>query len=104
MSGLQNLLNAAVAAALEQFTPGHRRAEEPAVTIVSLCDLKNPERAAHRGNTSLARHDAARVELPAGGNFALVIFTERHSEAKEIIPAIARRIVDGFETCHASER
>jgi len=49
------------------------------------------------GYMSVARHDAALVELPGGAKFALVIFTERHSEAKEIIPAIARRMVGGFE-------
>jgi len=50
------------------------------------------------GYMSVARHDAALVEMPGGGKFALVIFTEQHSEAKEIIPAIARQIVGGFET------
>ena len=47
------------------------------------------------GYMSVARHDAALVEMPGGGKFALVIFTERHSEEKEIIPAIARQIVGG---------
>ena len=46
---------------------------------------------------SVARHDAALVELPGGGKLALVIFTGRHSETKEIIPAIARWIIGGFE-------
>ena len=49
------------------------------------------------GYMSVARHDAALVEMPDGGKFALVIFTEHHSPAKEIIPAIARQIVGGFE-------
>jgi hypothetical protein len=48
------------------------------------------------GYMSVARHDAALVEMPDGGKLALVIFTERHSEAKEIIPVIARQIVGGF--------
>jgi beta-lactamase class A len=48
------------------------------------------------GYMSVARHDAALVEMPGGGKFALVIFTERHSEEKEIIPTIARQIVSGF--------
>lgn len=49
------------------------------------------------GYMSVARHDAALVELPGGGKFALVIFTERHSETKEIIPAIARKLAGGFQ-------
>lgn len=49
------------------------------------------------GYMSVARHDAALVEMPAGGKLALVIFTERHSEAKEIIPAVARRLIGGFQ-------
>lgn len=48
------------------------------------------------GDTSAVRHDAALVEMPGGEKFALVIFTERHSEEKEIIPAIARQIAGGF--------
>src|ERR1035437_10177674 len=48
------------------------------------------------GYMSVARHDAALVEMPGGGKFALVIFTERHPEKKEIIPAIARQIAGGF--------
>ena len=49
------------------------------------------------GYMSVARHDAALVELPGGAKFALVIFTGRYSETKEIIPAIARWIIGGFE-------
>jgi beta-lactamase class A len=48
------------------------------------------------GYMSVARHDAALVEMPDDGKFVLVIFTERHSDAKEIIPTIGRQIVDGF--------
>jgi beta-lactamase class A len=47
------------------------------------------------GYMSVARHDTALVELPGGGKFALAIFTIRPDE-KEIIPAIARRIVAGL--------
>ena len=78
-------------------------------------DLADPSRADHQafdfigavlpataqlwskaGYMSVARHDAALVELPGGGKIALVIFTERHSEEKAIIPAIARQVVAGF--------
>ncbi|HTD87662.1 MAG TPA: serine hydrolase [Candidatus Binatia bacterium] len=46
------------------------------------------------GWTSTARHDAAYVELPNGNKLVLVIFTTGHSEDKQIIPALARRIFD----------
>ena len=46
---------------------------------------------------SVARHDAVLVEAPGGGKLALVIFTERRSEANEIIPTNARQIIGGFE-------
>ena len=50
------------------------------------------------GYMSVARHDAALVEMPGGGKFVLVIFTTRPDE-KEIIPELTRRIVAG---CFAS--
>ena len=46
---------------------------------------------------SAVRHDAALVAAPSGGKLALVIFTERRSEANEIIPTNARQIIGGFE-------
>jgi beta-lactamase class A len=49
------------------------------------------------GWTSQARHDAACVELPGGKKFVLVTFTVDHANEREIIPAVARVIVDGFK-------
>ena len=46
------------------------------------------------GWTSTARHDAAYVELPDGNRFVLVTFTTGHADEREIIPAIARKIVE----------
>jgi hypothetical protein len=45
---------------------------------------------------SVARHDAALIELAGGAKLALVIFTEKHSGEKGIILEIARRILSGF--------
>ncbi|MEI9961832.1 MAG: serine hydrolase [Limisphaerales bacterium] len=50
MSALQNLVDKAVAAALEKFAPIHLRGDELAVTLVDLRDLKNPIWANHRGD------------------------------------------------------
>lgn len=46
------------------------------------------------GWTSETRHDAAYVELPTGENFVLVIFTVGQANNKEIIPAVARLVIE----------
>ena len=46
------------------------------------------------GWMSVARHDAAYIELPAGERLVLVIFTVDHANDREIIPAIARSVVE----------
>jgi hypothetical protein len=48
------------------------------------------------GWTSQVRHDAAFVELPDGGRFVLVTFTEGHSKERGIIEAMGRAIVREF--------
>ena len=48
------------------------------------------------GYMSVARHDAALVEFANGKKMALVIFTEKHSDQKGMIPEIARMIVAHF--------
>lgn len=50
------------------------------------------------GWTSEVRHDAAYVELPTGEKFILVTFTAGHSKDKEIIPAIAKTVIDAMQT------
>ena len=46
------------------------------------------------GWTSRSRHEAAYVELPDGRKLVLVIFTENHATARELIPTIAGRVID----------
>jgi hypothetical protein len=46
------------------------------------------------GWTSTARHDAVYAELPDGRKFVLVFFTTGHATNREILPFIARRIID----------
>jgi hypothetical protein len=45
---------------------------------------------------SKCRHDAACVELPNGAKFALVTFTTAHANDREIIPAVAKAVVQAF--------
>jgi hypothetical protein len=48
------------------------------------------------GYMSVARHDAALIEFADGRKIALVIFTEKHSDQKDLIPEVARQIIAGF--------
>jgi beta-lactamase class A len=48
------------------------------------------------GWTAECRHDAAYVELPNGARFVLVIFTMDHAADREILPALAKPVVDFF--------
>ena len=49
------------------------------------------------GWTSTTRHDAAYLELPDGAKFVLVTFTTDHANEREIIPAVARVVIDGIK-------
>jgi len=48
------------------------------------------------GWTSTVRHDAAYVELPNGQRFVLVTFTTGHGNERDIIPTVAKKIIDGL--------
>jgi beta-lactamase class A len=48
------------------------------------------------GWTSTARHDAGYVETPDGLKFVLVIFTTGHARNRELLPTIAREVVNGL--------
>jgi beta-lactamase class A len=49
------------------------------------------------GWTSECRHDAAYVELPNGAKFVLVIFTMDHANERDILPTVAKAVVEEFE-------
>ena len=49
------------------------------------------------GWTSTTRHDVAYVEMPDGGKFVLATFTTDHSRDREIIPSVARLVIDGLK-------
>jgi beta-lactamase class A len=52
---------------------------------------------AKAGWTSVARHDAAYIELPTGEKFIFVIFTTEHAADHEIIPAMAHVVIQGMK-------
>jgi len=49
------------------------------------------------GWTSTTRHDVAYVETPDGGKFVLATFTSNHSNDREIIPTVARVVIEGLK-------
>jgi hypothetical protein len=49
------------------------------------------------GWTSTTRHDAAYIELPDGSKFVLVTFTTDHANEREIIPAVAKVVIEGIK-------
>jgi hypothetical protein len=48
------------------------------------------------GWTSTTRHDAAYLELPNGAKIVLVTFTTDHAGEREIIPTVARVVIEGI--------
>src|SRR5690349_3954390 len=49
------------------------------------------------GWTSTARHDIAYVELPDGRKFILATFTNEHANDRDIIPTVARAVMEGLK-------
>jgi beta-lactamase class A len=49
------------------------------------------------GWTSTTRHDVAYIELPDGVKFVLATFTSNHSNDREIIPTVARVVLEGLK-------
>ena len=48
------------------------------------------------GWTSKARHDVAYVETADGLKFVIAVYTENHANEKNVIPAIAAKVIDGM--------
>lgn len=65
-------------------------------TGIALKDMTGVKLWSKAGWTSTTRHDAAYIELPNGAKFVLVVFTENHANEREIIPTVARVIIDGI--------
>src|ERR1700686_401313 len=65
-------------------------------TGIALQGMTGPKLSSKAGWTSTTRHDAAYVELPNGAKFVLVTFTTDHANEREIIPTVARVVIDGM--------
>ena len=65
-------------------------------TGIALKNYKNAKLWSKAGWTAEARHDAAYVELPNGVKFVLVTFTTGVANEREIIPNIARVVLENL--------
>jgi beta-lactamase class A len=63
-------------------------------TALALGDFPGARLWSKAGWTSTTRHDAAYVELPNGARFVLVTFTENQSREPDIIPTVARVVLE----------
>jgi hypothetical protein len=66
-------------------------------TGIALQGIEGVRMWSKAGWTSTTRHDAAYLELPDGSKFVLVTFTTDHANEREIIPAVARVVIDGIK-------
>ncbi len=65
-------------------------------TGIALAGMTGAKLWSKAGWTSTTRHDAAYVELPNGAKFVLVTFTTDHANERDIIPTVARVVIDGL--------
>lgn len=66
-------------------------------TGIALKDIEGARLWSKAGWTSTTRHDVAYVELPDGRKFVLAVFTTEHANEREIIPTVARLVIEGLK-------
>lgn len=66
-------------------------------TGIALQEVKGARLWSKAGWTSTTRHDVAYIELADGAKFVLATFTTDHANEREIIPTVARIVIDGFK-------
>jgi beta-lactamase class A len=67
-------------------------------TGIALSDVSGAKLWSKAGWTSTTRHDVAYVELPDRKKFVLPTFTTEHANEREIIPTVARAVIDGLRS------
>src|SRR2546426_3293696 len=65
-------------------------------TGIALQGMSGSKLWSKAGWTSTTRHDVAYIVLPNGAKFVLVTFTVDHANEREIIPTVARVVIDGI--------
>jgi hypothetical protein len=63
-------------------------------TGIALQTVKDAKLWSKAGWTSMTRHDSAYVETANGDKFVLVVFTEKAANERDIIPNVARMILE----------
>lgn len=71
--------------------------QEVGFTGIALAGVKGARLWSKAGWTSTTRHDVAYVELPDGMKFVLATFTTDHAQEREIIPTVARLVIEGLK-------
>jgi hypothetical protein len=66
-------------------------------TGIALAGIDGARLWSKAGWTSTTRHDVAYIELPNGAKFVLATFTTDHANEREIIPTVARVVIDGIK-------
>lgn len=66
-------------------------------TGIALTGVEGGQLWSKAGWTSTTRHDVAYIELPNGSKFVLATFTTDHANEREIIPTVARVVIDGLK-------
>ncbi|HYU97396.1 MAG TPA: serine hydrolase [Pyrinomonadaceae bacterium] len=66
-------------------------------TGIALTGMEGVRLWSKAGWTSTTRHDAAYLELPDGAKFVLVTFTTDHANEREIIPSVAKIVIEGMK-------
>ncbi len=66
-------------------------------TGIALAGIEGVRIWSKAGWTSTTRHDVAYIELPNGSRFVLATFTTDHANEREIIPTVARVVLDGIK-------
>ena len=69
-------------------------------TGIALKDINGARLWSKAGWTSTTRHDVAYIELPDGQKFVLATFTTEHANEREIIPTVARAVIEGLKELH----
>ncbi len=70
--------------------------QDAGFTGIALAGVPGARLWSKAGWTSTTRHDVAYIELPGGAKFVLATFTTDHANERQIIPAVARVIIDGI--------
>jgi beta-lactamase class A len=65
-------------------------------TGIVLKDVAGARLWSKAGWTSTTRHDVAYIELPDGRKFVLATFTTEHANERDIIPTVARVVMEGL--------